>query len=62
MFEVKNNKHDSDEETYSLKISAHVPSKRNRFTLVVSNEEINKRFSLKRGDDQSSLTTHSKNG
>ena len=61
-FEVKNNACDSDEETCSLKFSSHVPSKRNRFTLVVSNEEINKRFSLKGGDDQSSLTMHSKNG
>jgi len=61
-FEIKNNAHDSDEETCSLKFSSHVPSKRNRFTLVVSNEETNKRFSLKGGDDQSSLTAHSKNG
>ena len=61
-FEVKNNACDSDEETCSLKFSSHVPSKRNRFTLVVSNEEINKRFSLKGGDDQSSLTINSKNG
>ena len=61
-FEVKNNTCDSDEETCSLKFSSRVPSKRNRFTLVVSNEEMNKRFSLKGGDDQSSLTMHSKNG
>ena len=60
-FELKNNAYDNDEETCSLKFSSHVPSKRNRFTLVVSNEEKNKRFSMKSGDDQSSLTMHSKN-
>ena len=61
-FEVNNNACYSDEEICSLKFSSHVPSKRNRFTLVVSSKETNKRFSLKGGDDQSSFTAHSKNG
>ena len=61
-FEAKSNACDSDEENCPLKFSSRVPSKRNRFSLVVSNKEMNKRFSLTGGDDQSSLTAHSKNG